>query len=30
MQQPEGGNTFSMQPKFIEHTQMNPPMEQMF
>ena len=30
MQQPEGDNTVIMQRKFIEHTQINPAMEQMF
>ena len=30
MQQPQGDSTVSMQPEFIEHTQVNPAMEQMF
>ena len=30
MQQPQGDNTANMQPEFIEHTQVNPAMEQMF
>ena len=30
MQQPQGDSIVSMQPEFIEHTQVNPAMEQMF